>query len=559
MKAEAIWFNGNVLTMDPARPSAQALAVARGRILALGSDADIGALADAGTRRYDLRGQALMPGLIDTHAHGVWGALRDLFEVYVGLTSTLPELLAAVRARTQSVPVDQWISGGPWHMAWVADMSQPPCQVLDDAAPHHPVVLRDVTYHTAWLNTAALSACGITRDTPDPQGARIGRDRFGEPDGLLYETAQNLVRPFIASTPAQCQQAVAHMRGYFHRLGLTGFKEAMASELELAAYQEADARGELKLHVAAHLALNSLRSQGHTSVETLRAWRDRYTSAHLHTGFVKMFLDGVAPTLTASFLEPYLPAPGCQPAAHDPDALLAIAPDDLARLVTELDRLGFVVKMHAVGDRAARAGLDAVQAARRSNGPSGLRHEIGHTAFVAAIDHPRFAQLGMVADMSPRLWFPNPVTAGQDRVLGLVRRNRCHQIRSLMDAGAELTYGSDWPAAAADANPWVGLAGMLTRRNPFGLFPGYVGQEQAITLEQALPLFTTNAARAMGLQDVTGALRPGLSADFIRLERSLSACTPEEIAATQVRETWFEGEQVYASEGAVSPNGSGTA
>ncbi|MEK7346877.1 MAG: amidohydrolase family protein [Pseudomonadota bacterium] len=550
LKADAVWFNGDVLTMDPARPRAQALAVAQGRILATGSDHEVLALAGADTVRHDLQGQALMPGLIDTHAHGVWGALRDLFEVYVGLSSSMPELLDALAQRARSLPAGQWISGGPWHASWLQEQTERPSHVLDRVCPGHLVALRDVTYHTAWLNTAALQACGITRDTPDPEGGRIGRDPVsGEPDGILYETAQNLVRRHIQPTPVQCRQAVAHMVGYFHSLGLTGFKEAMASEAELAAYQDADREGRLQLHVAAHLTLNSLNADAHTPLATLLDWRERFVSAHVHTGFIKMFLDGVAPTLTASFLEPYLPQPGCQPAAHDPDALLAIAPDALAALVTELDRQGFVVKMHAVGDRAARVGLDAVAAARAANGESGLRHEIGHTAFVAAADHPRFAALGMVADMSPRLWFPNPVTAGQDRVLGPVRRNRCHQIRSLMDAGAELTYGSDWPAAAADANPWIGLAGMLTRRNPFGLFPGHVGEEQAITLMQALPLFTTQAARAMGLAQVTGALRPGLSADFIRLRTPLAQLAPEQLARMQVLETWFEGQCVYQKSG----------
>lgn len=544
--ADAIWFNGHILTLDPNRPQAQALAVGQGRILAVGSDADIRAFCAPGTRQHDLKGQALMPGLIDAHAHGVWGALRDLFEVYVGLSASLPDLLQALQDRAAAVPAGQWISGGPWHVAWLQEPTEPARHILDRACPAHPVALRDVTYHTAWLNSAALKACGITRQTPDPEGGRIGRDpATGEPDGILYETAQNLVRPHIAPTPAQCRQAVSHMSRYFHGLGLTGFKEAMATDLELSAYQQADREGSLNLHVAAHLALNSLNSDQRTPMATLLDWRARFASAHVHTGFVKMFLDGVAPTRTAAFLEPYLPVPGCQPAAHDPDALLAIAPGELAQLITQLDHHGFVVKMHAVGDRAARAGLDAVAATRQANGHSGLRHEIGHTAFVDAADHPRFAALGMVADMSPRLWFPNPVTAGQDRVLGPVRRNRCHQIRSLMEAGAELTYGSDWPAAAADANPWVGLAGMMTRRNPFGLFPGHVGEEQAISLAQALPLFTTQAARAMGLADLTGALRPGLSADFIRLEKPLQQQTPEEIARTQVLETWFEGRCVF--------------
>lgn len=546
LKADAIWFNGDVLTMDPGRPRAQALAVSQGRVLALGEDADVLALAGASTVRHNLYGQALMPGLIDTHAHGIWGAIRDLFEVYVGLSSSLPELLDALAQRARQLPPGQWITGGPWHATWLQAQVECPSLTLDRVSPDHPVALRDVTYHTAWLNSAALRACGITRDTPDPDGGRVGRDpQTGEPNGILYETAQNLVRSHTQPTPIQCRQAVAHMVSYFHSLGLTGFKEAMATDVELTAYQSADHEESLNLHIAAHLAFNSLNAGAPTPMPTLLDWRERFRSSHLHTGFIKIFLDGVAPTLTASFLEPYLPQPGCQLGVHDPDALLAMPPEVLAARLTEMDREGFVVKMHAVGDRAARAALDAVAVVRQVNGMSGLRHEIGHTAFVASTDHPRFAALGMVADMSPRLWFPNPVTAGQDRVLGVMRRHRCHQIRSLMDAGAELTYGSDWPAAAADANPWVGLAGMMTRRNPFGLFPGYVGEEQAITLAQALPLFTTHAARAMGLAHVTGALRPGLSADFIRLAKPLDQLTPEQIAAVQVMETWFEGRCVY--------------
>lgn len=546
--ADAIWVNAHVTTLDPLRPKAQALAVAQGRVMAVGSNQEVTALAGAQTIRHDLAGQALMPGLIDAHAHGIWGCLRELYEVYLGLSCTLDQLLQALRERAAGLPAGVWISGGPWYSAWLQGLGQRPSELLSAACPDHPVALRDVTYHTTWLNAAALAVCAIDRDTPNPQGGRIGRDpATGEPDGILYETAQNLVRRHLKPSSDQYQHAVAHLSRCFHSQGLTGFKEAMATEAELAAYWQADQSGSLNLHLATHLVLNSLTSEGHTPMATLMDWRQRFASGHVHTQFIKMFLDGVAPTLTASFLEPYLPQPGCAAAAHDPDSLLAIAPHILNERVTQFDRMGMVVKMHAIGDRAVRAGLDAIAAARRANGNSGLRHEIGHTAFVAPEDMCRFAQLGAVAEMSPKLWFPNPVTAGQDRVLGVVRRNRCHQIRSLLEAGAELVYGSDWPAAVADANPWEGLAGMLTRRNPFGLFPGYVGAQQAITLEQALPLFTTNAARAMGLESVTGALRPGMSADFIRLKTPLDQLSPEQIARLEVQETWFEGQRVYCA------------
>jgi hypothetical protein len=543
---DAIWVNGTVLTLNPDQPQAEAISILKGKVLRVGSSSDLHKTANSETIVHDLNGQFIMPGLIDTHAHGIWGALRDKFEVYVGLSSSLKSLMLAISERASKVPENEWISGGPWHMSWIDDLQESPKKILDLAAPHHFIALKDVTYHTAWLNTAALKACGIDKNTPDPEGGRIGRDTLtGEPNGILYEKAQNLVRRFIVPSRVQLEHAVKHMSEYFHSLGLTGFKEAMASEAELDAYYSADKKGTLNLHVAAHMALNSLTSEGMTSIEKLLVWREQFVSEHVHTSFVKLFLDGVAPSLTASFLEPYLPMPGCTPALHNPDNLLAITPNKLAEIVTELDSLGLTVKMHAVGDRAARAGLDAVQVVRETNGQSGLRHEIGHTAFVHTDDHPRFKLLGMVADMSPRLWFPNPVTPGQVKVLGPVRTQRCHQIKSLMIAGAELTYGSDWPAAAADANPWVGLAGMISRRNPFGLFPGFVGEEQAISLEEALPLFTTQAARSMGLENVTGSLKAGMSADFIRLAKPLLGQSPEEIAKTKVLETYFEGRCVY--------------
>ena len=545
---DEIWINGRILTLDTALPHAEAISIFKGKVLQVGTTSDLLKTASSQSIVHDLQGHFLMPGLIDTHAHGIWGALRDMFEVYVGLSSSLENLMLAVKERASKVPTSEWISGGPWHMSWIDDAQEPPRKILDLAAPDHLVALKDVTYHTAWLNTAALKACGIDKHTPDPEGGRIGRDSLtGEPNGILYEKAQNLVRRFIVPSSVQLAHAVKHMSHYFHSLGLTGFKEAMASEAELQAYYLADKQGTLNLHVATHMALNSLTSEGMTPIDQLLIWRDRFASEHVHTAFVKLFLDGVAPSLTASFLEPYLPMPGCAPSAHNPDQLLAISPDKLAEIVTQLDSLGLTVKMHAVGDRAARAGLDAVQTVRMSNGQSGLRHEIGHTAFVHTTDHPRFKRLGMVADMSPRLWFPNPVTPGQVKVLGPLRTQRCHQIKSLMLAGAELTYGSDWPAAAADANPWVGLAGMISRRNPFGLFPGYVGEEQAISLEEALPLFTTQAARSMGLEHVTGRLKAGFSADFIRLAKPLQGQTPEEIAKTHVLETYFEGRCVYVS------------
>ncbi len=201
--------------------------------------------------------------------------------------------------------------------------------------------------------------------------------------------------------------------------------------------------------------------------------------------------------------------------------------------------------MHSVGDNATRRGLDGIEAARRRNGDSGLRHEIAHAAFIDKTDLPRFAKLSAVAEVSPKLWFPNPATAAQVEVLGEERVERCHAIKDYLSAGAEVTYVSDWPAAAPNANPWIGLAGMIFRKDPTGKFAGSVGADQAISLVEALPLFTINGARSLDMEDETGSIKDGKWADFIVLDEPLESLSPEEIGAVEVRETIWKGKTVF--------------
>ncbi|MDP6190106.1 MAG: amidohydrolase family protein, partial [Gammaproteobacteria bacterium] len=166
------------------------------------------------------------------------------------------------------------------------------------------------------------------------------------------------------------------------------------------------------------------------------------------------------------------------------------------------------IKMHAVGDRATNAGLDAIMAARQMNN-SGIAHEIAHTTYVTDSDLPRFKQLNCVAEVSPKLWFPTAITAAQKQLLGLERADRCHPIKSLLEHGAHVSYGSDWQAAVPDADPWIGIAGMITRQHPKGLYPGNVNLEQGISIEQALAIFTRNGAKALRKEDKIGQLKVG--------------------------------------------------
>ena len=542
---DLILTGGRIRTMAADPPFARDLALRGGRIMAVGDD--LAGLAGPNTRIIPLSGREVMPGLIDSHTHGLWGACRDLYEVFPGLGAQLQAVLDGIAARAALRPAGEWIIAGPWRPFDRPSFGPRPCEILDRLAPDHPVAIKDVSQHNLWVNSAALRLAGINRDTPNPAGGQIERDGQGQPTGILIESAGAVVQRFLDPTTAQLDRAVLHLSTYFHGLGITGFKEPMAFAAELAAYAKADHAGQLGLHVAAHLTRFSPFSEDWVAMETLAALRANNVSPHLHTGFAKLFLDGVPIARTAAFLAPYpnQGTDGPDPADHDPEAMLLIKPAQLEAEVTALDAAGYVVKMHAVGDRAVQAGLDAIAAARAANGASGLRHEIAHANFIAPADLPRFKALNAVAEVSPKLWMPNPVTAGQRRVLGDSRVDTCHPIRSLLAHGAEVIYGSDWPAAALDANPWTGLAGMISRRDPTGTYPGSVAPTEAISLTEALPLFTRNAARSLRLQGQTGQIIAGASADLIVLDQPLEGLSPEALAETRPSATVFEGQIVH--------------
>ncbi|SEO38850.1 hypothetical protein SAMN04490248_104207 [Salinihabitans flavidus] len=544
LKADKIWTDGHFLTLWPEAPEVTAMAEKDGRIIAVGPDSEIETLKGPGTKHIRMHGRFAMPGLIESHTHALWGACRELFEVYVGYTATLDTLLHAAGARTADVESGRWITGGPWRSEMREGMGRRPRDLLDRIAPAHPVALADVTQHSLWCNSRALDLAGIS--TSDRFGGGVERGDDGHPTGILHEAACAPVRQMTTRTPEELSRAVSHFTRYFASLGYTGFKEPMATEADLAAYASADAAGKLPIHMAAHIACFAPLGPEPLGLDELTQLKRQYATENLRTGFAKLFLDGVAPSFTASFLAPYV-GPDYDAAGHDPNATLLIEPEALNCWVTQLDAAGFVLKMHAVGDNAVRKGLDAVEAARLANGPSGPRHELSHSAFIDEEDLPRFAQLNAVAEVSPKLWMPNAATPAQLAVLGQERMERCHPIRDLLRAGAEVIFGTDWPAAAPDANPWTGLAGMITRRDSTGRFPGTVGPDQAITLEDALPLFTVNAARALGMEGETGQLRPGAWADFIVPGMDIRKGAPDQIAACTVQETVWKGQTIHTT------------
>lgn len=545
-KADTIFVAGCIMTLDPNNPYAQAIAVADGRVLACGATHDIEAFAGPHTKRVSFADSFVMPGLIESHTHALLGACRDLFQIYVGYTASTEVLADAVRQKAANSDKGTWISGGPWRYQMREELGLTPREWLDALAPENPVALFDTSLHAIWCNSRALELVGFDENTLPISGGVIERNANGILTGFLAETACAPMRTCLQETPEKLREACDYALNYLNSLGYTGFKEPMADEATLATYAQACDEGRWTIHGAAHITAYSPLSGGMVPMDKINKLRDRYTRDDLRLSYAKLFLDGVAPAHTASFIAPYQPTDGYDPTQHNADATLLMSPPDLNAKVTELDRQGYVVKMHAVGDNAIRKGLDAIEAARRTNGASGLRHEIAHSAFVSDEDLPRFAALNAIAEVSPKLWMPNAATPSQRAVLSAEQMQRLHRIRDFLDAGAEVIFATDWPASAPDADPWSGLAGMLNRQDPTGTFTGTMNAAQSINLDQALGLFTTNSARALGLEGETSVLSPGAWADFIVLPNDIRQLTTDQIGAIQVQETVWKGKTVFA-------------
>ncbi len=542
--AATILTNARIYTLDPGRPWAEAVAINDGKYLYVGDAAGADRYLGEQTQRIDLAGKMLMPGVNDAHAHPWQGGISALYTCNFPFSATPDAIAARLRECIASNPDGKWVVGGQWSSDFFRTHDIPsPRAFLDAVSSEHIIYLSDDAGHNAWVNSAALALAGVNRDTPDPEGGTFVRGADGEPNGLLYESARTPVsRLQPAWTTAQYRAALAEALRQANRYGLTGVNEARALPEVLAAYRQLDEAGELTAHlVANHQTPREVRNYP-LDIEGIVAARDKFQSTHLHTNFVKIFLDGV-PTAsrTALMLEDYLVE---EEHPQPTRGLLMVDPDVLRRDLIALDKLGFTVKIHTAGDGSVRTALDALQAMREVNGPSGLRHELAHAGFIDPQDLPRFAELGVTADLSPYIWYPSPII---DSVVGAIGPRGLHYfpVRDLLESGANVLMGSDWPSAARNLSPWHAIEALVTRRNPFEDTDKTLWAEQAISLEQALHIATMGGARAMRLEALTGSIEEGKSADFIVLDRNLFEVPINTISETQVEQTWFEGRPVY--------------
>lgn len=538
-------YGGRVFVSDASRSRADAVAVRDGRIVAL--DREANALIGPGTEVVDLDGRMLLPGFQDAHVHPLWGGL-DMLRCDLADLSSQEAYLQRIAQYAAEHPDDEWVLGGGWQMSAFPG-GTPTAAALDTVVPDRPAFLPNRDGHGAWVNSRALALAGITRDTPDPDDGRIERDASGTPSGTLHEGAMTLVNRLLPAEPHErLREALAVGQRHLHSFGITAWQDAIVGTQysdagdPLPVYIAADRAGELTGRVVGSLWWD--RTRGLEQIDDLVALRESAAGGRRFAATsIKIMQDGVAENFTASMLEPY-----CDGHGHPTEnaGISFVDPDVLNEAAARLDALGFTLHFHAIGDRAVRECLDAVESALQRNGPRGNPHHISHIQVVHPDDVPRFRRLGVTANMQ-MLWAtlePQMVDLTLP-FLGETRASWQYPFGDLLRAGAALAAGSDWSVSTPD--PMAAIHTAVNRRSAptewEGDYPPFL-PEQAIDLGSALQAYTAGSARVNSLPE-TGTIRVGMLADLALLERDPFDGEPGRIGDTRVLGTWVEGVRVF--------------
>lgn len=526
--ASIVIIDSRVWTGDPEKPWADAVAVNGDVIIAVGSADEISAYVGEQTQILSADGSMLTPGFIDTHVHFVDGGAA-LASVQLRDASTPDEFTRRIAAFADTIEPGEWILGGTWdHENWGGEL--PRRDWIDEVTPDNPVWVNRLDGHMALANSLALKAGGVDADTADIAGGEILRYDDGRPAGILKDNAMSPVSAAVprASDALLERQVMAAMK-YVASNGVTSVHD-MADWNSLAVYRRLHARGELLTRIYSIAPLSNWEQLRDDVAENGRGddW--------LKTGGLKGFMDGSLGSHTAAFLESFTDAPGER-------GFLINELGNMRAWITAADDAGLHVMVHAIGDSAIRDLLDIYLDAADANGARDRRFRIEHAQHIHPDDIERFAIQDIIASMQPY----HAIDDGRwaDRVIGPERSKTTYAFRSLIDAGARVTFGSDW--YVAPATPIEGIYAAVTRRTIDGANPEGWVPEQKITVEEALRAYTLDAAYASFEEDIKGTIKVGMLADLVLLDRDLTTIPPETIPQTQVLATIVGGRIVYSS------------
>jgi len=546
--ADLILLNASVYTVNPDQPWANAIAIKDQKITYVGDDEGARTRAGTKTQTLNLHGRMVLPGFHDVHVHPVEsGVLYQqcvLFDV-----RGVAKLLDKIRECALANPDDEWIVGGGWTLDNFVPTGLPDKKLLDDIVPDRPVSLKSSDGHSLWVNSKALELAGINATTRDPENGRIDRyPNSDEPSGSLQEDSAIMLvanhEPPLTSD--DLIDGLKYSRDLFHSLGITGIQDALL-KLEpgdgyygLDAYNYLDTKDELNLHVVTALFWENAVPLSQQLPKFLNAREQQPDDGHVKATSIKIWQDGVIEAQTAALIDPY------SDRNDDYRGDLQNAPDDLNAAVIALDAADFQIHFHAIGDRAIRVSLDALELAQKANGSRDSRHHLSHIQLFDPVDVPRFADLNVVANFQP-LWAiqDSYITDLTWPRLGAKRSEWLYPIGTIQRTGAKVAFGSDWYVTSV--NPLDGIETAVTRLDPNGLTDVPLGVDEEITLAEAIENYTINGAYVNFLDDRVGSIEVGKQADLVILDKNLFAIPAHKINETSVVATFFEGCLVYVS------------
>ena len=541
--ADLVITGADVYCGDASRTWASAVAVRGDRIVATGTEAEVREAVGTSTETLHLPGRLVVAGFQDAHVHTP-DAGRNLLTVSLHDLPGRQGYLDHVAAYAAAHPDEPWIVGGGWAMEYFPG-GNPTKEDLDSVVPDRPVFLYNRDVHGAWVNSRTLELAGITKDTPDPVDGRIDRDpRTGEPTGTLHEGAAYTLHARLVPEPDAIEWEAALLKGqaHLHALGITGWQDAWVTASTEAAYRSLAADGRLTARVVG--ALWWERADGLDQVTSLLARRERGSvngAGSYHPSAVKIMTDGVLENFTGALLEPY--CDGC--GGHtDGSGTAFVEHDELAEALCLLDLHDFQVHMHAIGDRAVRNSLDAVEAARIANGVRDNRHHIAHLQVVQPSDVLRFKDLGVVANCQT-YWAQSEAQMDDLTIpfLGPERSAMQYPFADLLRSGARLAMGSDW--AVTTANPLEQIEVAVNRIDPEERGNAPFLPEQRLTLADALAGFTSGTAYVNHDEGESGSIEVGKRADLAVLDRNIFTEPATHVGDAKVEYTFASGRVVY--------------
>jgi predicted amidohydrolase YtcJ len=542
VKADVVYRNGFVYTVDSIRSRAQAFAVKDGKFIAVGSNEDMKAVTGKDTKVVNLKGRMVMPGLVDTHIHALRGALTALGLAFP-VTASVDDIKAAVKnyIADKKLKKGEWVEGAKWSI----DYHKLNAKMLDEVSPNNPVFLHDWTNHLAWVNTTALKAAKITKDTPDPQGGVIDRDSSGNPTGTLHDKALGLI---TAAMPPPKDKVVEERAVWiFNKLngyGITGIVTAQLDPVRLKAYRDLESKDKLTVRIQGSWDFNT-RYVTTTLEEQAKTFMTRdkrgKNSPLINVDGVKIYMDGVPNDAEGG--SPMIDRYATAPTFGTP----SIDESTFSTWMLRFDAEGLKVMAHATGSLSVRHFLNAVEATRRANG-KGPTHHMAHSMLIYPdeVDRFNFERSNFVTEVSPyQLWTPDPAIRQWTKWIGRDRFDLTFTpLKTIIDAGAVVSYGSDWDNIP-EPDPWFALEGMITRQYPGKPEYGQLNPDERVDVETAIQIFTRNGAMALEKEDETGTIEPGKSADFIVINQNILEIPVEKIHKTKVLRTVLQGKTVH--------------